>query len=441
MYCQNCGKEVQDDWKVCPNCGSALNGGTDKTTLQKDEAEKTSDKVNEKGIKKKSKKESKKESKKKPFFKKIWFWIVVVIVVFILFCCSGSDEESEEEPVTENVVSEENEIEEDVEDVADEEVAEEDDEEEQEVNPDELPIYSLDYLTWYLEDNNIELDGTTKKEIKKMGKIMEEETDLESAVYLEEDAEDRYGVTREQTELLYIGETKDNRPDGSGKIFRMVSASEMQEENGIAVDDYLSGDEESLSILLVYVGEFDNGYYDGYGWKFGMPFTNMDDLYNSLYERDISADYVHTTDDVALNLLNSCNPVAYMGNFEKSEYCGEGALIDYPIRYVPQEDSDEYMETVFGRNVEREIYISTGEFKDGLSNGEGKIYVQGMILYEGEEKDGNYNGNGTLYYPKSTQIKYEGEWRNGEYDGKGTLYDENGEIEYSGEWDMGDYAK
>lgn len=22
MFCQNCGKEIQDGWRVCPNCGT-----------------------------------------------------------------------------------------------------------------------------------------------------------------------------------------------------------------------------------------------------------------------------------------------------------------------------------------------------------------------------------------------------------------------------------
>ena len=25
MFCRNCGKEVQDDWKICPVCGESLN--------------------------------------------------------------------------------------------------------------------------------------------------------------------------------------------------------------------------------------------------------------------------------------------------------------------------------------------------------------------------------------------------------------------------------
>ena len=25
MYCRKCGNELQDDWKVCPNCGEPVN--------------------------------------------------------------------------------------------------------------------------------------------------------------------------------------------------------------------------------------------------------------------------------------------------------------------------------------------------------------------------------------------------------------------------------
>lgn len=25
MYCKKCGKEIQEEWMACPNCGAALN--------------------------------------------------------------------------------------------------------------------------------------------------------------------------------------------------------------------------------------------------------------------------------------------------------------------------------------------------------------------------------------------------------------------------------
>ena len=24
MFCRNCGAEVKDDWKICPNCGKVI---------------------------------------------------------------------------------------------------------------------------------------------------------------------------------------------------------------------------------------------------------------------------------------------------------------------------------------------------------------------------------------------------------------------------------
>lgn len=58
MFCAKCGKEVQEDWNTCPNCGSPIGKQV----------------INDSGHPKKV---------HKPFFKKIWFWLLVVIVLIL----------------------------------------------------------------------------------------------------------------------------------------------------------------------------------------------------------------------------------------------------------------------------------------------------------------------------------------------------------------------
>ena len=65
MFCKNCGKEIEDGWSVCPNCGAKLEDAEEKI-------------------------EKKKNKIKKPFYKKIWFWILIVISLFILVNSFGS---------------------------------------------------------------------------------------------------------------------------------------------------------------------------------------------------------------------------------------------------------------------------------------------------------------------------------------------------------------
>ncbi len=35
MFCEKCGKQVQEDWSACPNCGVAINGGMAQPKFQK----------------------------------------------------------------------------------------------------------------------------------------------------------------------------------------------------------------------------------------------------------------------------------------------------------------------------------------------------------------------------------------------------------------------
>lgn len=38
MYCRKCGKELQEDWKLCPNCGTPVyDTGKEKNSIEEDE--------------------------------------------------------------------------------------------------------------------------------------------------------------------------------------------------------------------------------------------------------------------------------------------------------------------------------------------------------------------------------------------------------------------
>ena len=102
MYCRKCGNELQDDWKVCPNCGEPVN----------DVGRNSENFVN--------KTEEPKLPKRTKFYRKWPFWIIVLvicaIVAFLLLNMMGQNkdisndeeiqektektEEKEVEPVT-----------------------------------------------------------------------------------------------------------------------------------------------------------------------------------------------------------------------------------------------------------------------------------------------------------------------------------------------------
>lgn len=108
----------------------------------------------------------------------------------------------------------------------------------------------------------------------------------------------------------------------------------------------------------------------------------------------------------------------YFGEFINGVYYGEGVYFD--------KSKDGYL---------------TGQFKNGLPNGNGKEvfgskYLHPGMLYEGQWKDGLYSGTGTIYWGekgKYAHNKYIGEWNNGKMHGIGKYYWPNGDH-YEGPW-------
>lgn len=76
MFCKKCGKEMKDGWKVCPNCGTTVEGGTEEVI--------ETNNVKEKGEKPKK--------AKKPIFKKWWFWVIIIIAIAVIGSMMGSDD-------------------------------------------------------------------------------------------------------------------------------------------------------------------------------------------------------------------------------------------------------------------------------------------------------------------------------------------------------------
>lgn len=72
MFCTNCGQEFEG--KFCPNCGTPAAGSSLQDSRPKGpEQEKSA-----------SGKKQKRAKAKKPFYKRVWFWILAVLIVL---CC------------------------------------------------------------------------------------------------------------------------------------------------------------------------------------------------------------------------------------------------------------------------------------------------------------------------------------------------------------------
>lgn len=76
MFCKKCGKEMKDGWKICPGCGSSIEGAEITDVLE-------------------SKNMEKQKKTKKPILKKWWFWILLIVGVFLAFAFMNGNEDDD----------------------------------------------------------------------------------------------------------------------------------------------------------------------------------------------------------------------------------------------------------------------------------------------------------------------------------------------------------
>lgn len=259
------------------------------------------------------------------------------------------------------------------------------------------------YLDSYVKSNNIELNTFSDKD--KVLKVLNELNSEKNMVYLTTDShllsEDNYKVTKEQSNIIYCGEIKDNKPNGIGAIFEVKDGKN----------------------FIKYVGNFKKGIFEGYGMLFNVPTDDEFYYANIIYNND---------EDKA---IKRSNYLVFDGEFEDGQANGKGNYYVYlnlqTEMYLVQDGKP--------KSTDIGIYVGKFEIDNNGITGEGKEYQSGYLYYDGEFKNSSFNGDGILYFEKSKQKEYEGSFRNGKYNGKGTLYDETGKVIYSGKWDMGDY--
>jgi len=269
-----------------------------------------------------------------------------------------------------------------------------------------------------------------RKMSKKAMKLYEDamEAEDEEFIFLEEKS--KGGIITEKAyhykktidtydaQYRYYGKlNRNNEPDGMGIIIQDWS------------DNYIVAN-EGYQLRICYIGEFKDGYKNGYGIEYN------------------TEEYT----------------VKYEGEYKEGKYDGEGTLFSYvleddcngiieewawgEIQNEPRQEY-QYLFEGFGENMyfTYPVIVATkdysGEFKDGKFHGEGKSYFgvdednQPFVIYEGEFRDGDKEGKGKSYYFNG-ELCYKGEFKNGKYHGKGTLYDEDGKVKHKGKFKNGD---
>ncbi|MDE6906341.1 MAG: hypothetical protein K2P76_15710 [Lachnospiraceae bacterium] len=233
----------------------------------------------------------------------------------------------------------------------------------------------------------------------------------------------------------YYGDVnRDGRPDGMGMLVRnwdelYRESSDIQRWTRLFMDEenYYEQEKENVCVEIEYIGEFKDGFKEGYGIDFGVE---------GIYEIPI---------------------IAYEGEFEHGKRHGSGtAYLGLAGGTYDEEFNNmlaemylaEYSDTINSGllfpTVAKSNLSFEGMYKEGGRDGEGKEYYTGenenhepCLKYEGEFENSHYSGTGTLYF-EDGKVWYKGEFKNGKYDGKGILYDEQGKVLHEGKFKDGE---
>lgn len=219
--------------------------------------------------------------------------------------------------------------------------------------------------------------------------------------------------TRQPGDYLYFGDLNDNRPDGYGIL---ILRSEL---------DYGTIYYEERYYNFLYIGEFIDGQYDGFGLQFYTPDMDLTSLYNLCQTQPGS-------DEFTKYYYMWYNYVQYFGEFAQGYPTGKGNYFSPSMLDSSNPNCD--------INDIRYSFVQTGSFKNGLLDGYGRDYWNGLLQYEGDLKEGLRHGYGKSYYYFTDILEYEGEFKDDQRHGHGTSYTDQGEVDYSGEWWYGDYA-
>ena len=129
--------------------------------------------------------------------------------------------------------------------------------------------------------------------------------------------------------------------------------------------------------------------------------------------------------------------ILYEGNFAQGLYDGRGKLYSEGVLVYEGEFAAGLYDGS-GTLYENGQVIYTGQFSEGLREGTGTEYAEGEISYKGDFSADVYEGEGTAYYPNG-QVQYRGSYVAGLYSGEGTLYYEDGTLQYRGAFLEGAY--
>lgn len=366
----------------------------------------------------------------------------------------------------------------------------------------EFPTLSKEYREAYIKQNKIKVIKF-KKENKKIDNFLKKHQQ-DNLIPIKKSGKwgkESYSRTKEDTELFYIGGIKDNKPNGTGCIYKQLYEIEIGVSDNFT-DPYYA---------RIYEGNFKDGKIEGFGRKYLTPFEKLNE-YTGVYEY-----FQEISDDTQTNIFSTGNPMVYEGYFKNGKYSGKGNRYEYvgldltqfgedigslvygtafgeyilpesnvsvitneELQSLTQEERQMAINEIYARHGRRfndpEIQdyfdnkswyvgsVDPEEFDDSVLNGMEKINIQSLTdgvvandydvdakeevkeqytssdihISSGTFKKGKLNGKCKIY--GYGVLRYEGNVKNEDADGKGTSYFSDGkQVQYEGQWKKNEY--
>ncbi|MDD3569608.1 MAG: hypothetical protein PHY44_00705 [Lachnospiraceae bacterium] len=228
-------------------------------------------------------------------------------------------------------------------------------------------------------------------------------------------------------ELLYKGKLNEGLAEGTGEVYNqnaLVYKGELSQNlyngNGTL---YKNG-------VVKYKGEFKDNLYNGDGVLY---YDNGNIQFNGTFEQ---GNYKKGTEYYPNGIRR------YNGEYTEGLYSGMATLYDSSKenKILYSGEFENGMKNGNGKLYERGQMVYDGNFANDAYEGLGKLYRSGKIRYNGNFAFGEMNGLGTLYSLGTGRVIYEGNFQNGVFQQAGKSYDENtGRVIYDGNFSKGAY--
>jgi len=202
--------------------------------------------------------------------------------------------------------------------------------------------------------------------------------------------------------LVFSGHLQNGEKTGHGTKY--ATSGEILYEGNWISDSYHGDGKLFDNGHLTYDGKFKNGFQQGTGSLFD---RNGEVLFNGVFDC-----YSEDGHDCVIVTNDGYKTANYQGGFKNNKPHGFGKM---------KEDDETYQ----------------GEFKEGVKQGQGKLFKNGVLKYEGGFENDELSGFGVFHYGNG--MRYEGDFENNLRHGTGVEYYFEDSVRYNGDWKNGLY--